>query len=66
MNDDPPFIGKPGHAPDERAHDVVVDIVSGRTTQPARDQLRDVLDKADKAPVGRAKSDAGLGRATAR
>jgi hypothetical protein len=62
-SDQAPYVGQPGHAPDERAHDVVIDIVNGRTTQPARQQIREALDRAEAPLTGRAKSDHGLGRA---
>jgi hypothetical protein len=46
---EPDFVGKRGHGPDERAHDMVGDILNGRVTRPAREQLKDALGRADKA-----------------
>ena len=45
----PDFVGRRGHPPDERAHDMVGDILNGRVTRPARDQIKDALGHAEKA-----------------
>ena len=45
----PDFVGTRGHGPDERAHDLVSDIINGRVTRPAREQIRDALGSADRA-----------------
>ena len=51
-SDEQPFIG-PRDIPHATSHQVVKDILQGKITRPARDQLRDALDKADKPPTGR-------------
>ena len=44
----PDFVGTRGHGPDERAHDLVGDILNGRVTRPAREQIKEALGKADR------------------
>jgi hypothetical protein len=44
----PDFVGRRGYPPDERAHDLVGDILNGRVTRPARDQIKEALGKAEK------------------
>ena len=53
----------PKDAVHDRAYEVIGDIAAGRVAKPARDALGKALEKADAPPVGRAKADAGLGRA---
>ena len=45
----PDFVGRRGHGPDERAYETTADILSGRVTRPAREQIRDALGQAEKA-----------------
>ena len=45
----PDFVGKRGHGPDERAYETTADILSGRVTRPAREQIKDALGQAEKA-----------------
>lgn len=47
----------------DRVERVIGDIAAGRVVAPARKALRDAVDKADAPLTGRAKSDAGIGRA---
>lgn len=56
--------------PDDAAHKAVRDVMDyvgrGQVTAPARKALSDTLTNADRAPVGRAAADIGLGRAIRR
>ena len=45
----PDVVGTRGHGPDERAHDLVSDILNGRVTRPARDQIKDAIGRAEKS-----------------
>ena len=45
----PDYVGTRGHGPDERAHDLVSDILNGRVTRPARDQIKDAIGRAEKS-----------------
>jgi hypothetical protein len=50
--------------PDDEVHQSVDKVIGGmgKVVPPARKALREALDKAEKDPEGRAKSDAAIGR----
>jgi hypothetical protein len=60
--DDVPFVG-PHDMPHTTSHQVVRDILRGRLTKPALDQLRGAIDSADKPATAKQKSDHAVGRA---
>lgn len=53
----------PNDEPNNRANDVIGDLLNRRIAPPVRQAMRRALDVADKPPAGRDAADAGLGRA---